>query len=635
MKDQLRMDEIRGQAWQREAVFDRATAKAEDRTVELSFSSEAPYSRWWGLETLSHEPGAVNLSRLNGGANLLVNHDPNDWAGVIESARVDGDRKGRATVRFGRSARAQEIFEDVRDGILRSVSVGYRIDEMKLLREAEGEDDEFLVTKWTPHEVSLVTVPADATVGVGRCDNISQSAASPAAPMKGAKTMAEQQTAPAGANAEIRAGDISVGPDMAAQEKSRKELIRDVCRKADIPEQVAARWILEGVPVDEAQRRALEVLSERHKDIKTSAANIGLSSREVQDYSLFRMIEAIANGTPNKAGLEFEAHKAIQSRINRLPNERSFFLPSDKVCHLQPVERSGRHEARTLYVPAEVLKRDLTVGTSDAGGYLVETANQSFIELLRNNSVCMTLGATRMTGLVGNVAVPKQTAAATTYWLTNEATGITESQQTFGQLLMQPKNVGAYTELSRQLTLQSSPSAEALVMTDLARAVALAVDAAGLEGSGSGGQPTGIANTASIGSVTGTTIAYAGILEFQTDVLAGNVRGGRKGYATTPTVAGLLAGRSRFSNTDTPLWEGNLETGAVAGYPGLSSNQLTAGSMIFGDWSQLVVAEWGVLEIEVNPFANFAAGIRGIRAMYTVDVGVRYAAAFSRATSIT
>ena len=329
-------------------------------------------------------------------------------------------------------------------------------------------------------------------------------------------------------------------------------------------------------------------------------------------------------------------HKTIQSKLNRLPNERSFYLPSDRTCHLQPVAPGSRQESRSFYVPAEVLKRDLTVGTAGAGGYLVETANQGFIDLLRNRSVAMALGATRLTGLQGNITVPKQTAAATAYWLANESTSITESQQTVGQMALTPKNVGAYTEISRQLLLQSSPSAEGIVMSDLARVIALAIDAAALEGSGVSGQPTGIANTASIGSVTGTSLAAAGVLEFQADVAAGNVVPASGGYATTPAVAALLMVRPELPTTGTErLWKGNLWNGELFAMPAMSSNQLTAATMIFGDWSQLVVAEWGVLEIEVNPFANFQAGIRGVRAMYTVDVGVRYAAAFSRATSIT
>jgi HK97 family phage major capsid protein len=240
-----------------------------------------------------------------------------------------------------------------------------------------------------------------------------------------------------------------------------------------------------------------------------------------------------------------------------------------------------------------------------------------------------------LSGLQGNVTLPTQTGGGTAYWLTNEATAITESQQTLGQLSMTPKNVGAYTEISRQLMMQSSPAADMLVMNDLSRVLALAIDLAALEGSGASGQPTGISNTGSIGAVTGTSLAYAGILEFQTDVAAANALAGNCAYVTTPAVAALLATRQRFSSTDTPLWNGNVLDGTMSGFRAMSTNQLTAASMIFGDFSQVVIGEWGMLELALNPYANFTAAISGVRAIQTVDVGIRYAGAFSRATSIT
>jgi hypothetical protein len=93
--------------------------------------------------------------------------------------------------------------------------------------------------------------------------------------------------------------------------------------------------------------------------------------------------------------------------------------------------------------------------------------------------------------------------------------------------------------------------------------------------------------------------------------------------------------RQRFSGTDTPLWTGSVLDGQVAGFRGTTTTQVTAASMTFGDFEQVVIGEWGLLEIALNPYANFTSAITGIRAMQSVDVGIRQAAAFSRATSIT
>jgi HK97 family phage major capsid protein len=173
------------------------------------------------------------------------------------------------------------------------------------------------------------------------------------------------------------------------------------------------------------------------------------------------------------------------------------------------------------------------------------------------------------------------------------------------------------------------------VLRDFSKVLALAVDLAALEGSGSAGQPTGISTTAGIGAVTGTSLAYAGVVEFQTDVAAGNALDMGSAYVTTPAVASLMLQRQRFSSTDTPLWTGNVLDGQMAGFRATTTTQLTAASMIFGDFSQVVIGEWGMFEIAMNPYANFPAGITGIRGMQTIDIGVRQAAAFSRATSIT
>jgi HK97 family phage major capsid protein len=352
-----------------------------------------------------------------------------------------------------------------------------------------------------------------------------------------------------------------------------------------------------------------------------------MSKREIKGYSMMRAIRSVADNNWNQAGLELEAHKEIAKRTGAQPDPNKFFVPLEVQNDARIPQVSRNH--------LDYAKRDMTVGTTTAGGFLVETQNIGFIEMLRNRSVTLSMGAQRLTGLVGNVSIPRQTAAATAVWLATEASTLTESQQTLGQLVLTPKTVGGYTEISRQLLIQSSPDAEGIVTGDLAMITALAVDLAALEGTGASGQPTGIANTGGIGSFSGTSLGYAGIIECQTDVASGNVKPVSGGYVTTPSVAGLLKQRQRFSSTDTPVWGGNIWDGSIEGFPAMSSNQLTAATMIFGDWNKVVVAEWSVLEIEVNPFANFQAGIVGVRAMYTVDVGVRYPIAFTRGTTIT
>ena len=135
---------------------------ADTDTFELSFSSETPVARQYGDEVLSHAAGAVDLSRLNDSAPLLFNHNPDQLLGVVDSARVVGG-KGRATVRWGTSPEAAAKRQDVAIGVLRNVSVGYQINEMD-----QDEDGNYVARNWTPVEISLVSVPSDPTVGIGR-----------------------------------------------------------------------------------------------------------------------------------------------------------------------------------------------------------------------------------------------------------------------------------------------------------------------------------------------------------------------------------------------------------------------------------------------------------------------------------
>jgi len=141
----------------------------EKRTVDISFSSEEPVRQWFGSEILDHKKKSVDLTRLNNGAPFLVNHNSNDLAGVVESAKIDtGDKVGRAKIRFGNSERAKEIFQDVVDKIRTKVSVGYIVRKMVREKEEEGQPTIYRVLDWMPIEISSVPIPADNSVGVGR-----------------------------------------------------------------------------------------------------------------------------------------------------------------------------------------------------------------------------------------------------------------------------------------------------------------------------------------------------------------------------------------------------------------------------------------------------------------------------------
>lgn len=616
--------------------------KAESEPLRMSFpaSSETPVDRWFGTEVLRHDEKSIRMDRLKGGAApLLFNHNWDDPIGMVDGARVQGKRL-YVDVHFFDTARAREVAAMVEGG-MRNVSIGYELYEVT----EDKKSSTYTATDWGVHEVSFATIPADPTVGYGRGGEaaarlvrITPAEPDPVPLNQPAATAANLKESQVDQTTDAAAGQIAdaqqqtralqqqqgtPGNQALEMERMRRRGIENLCKANNIADNQRDYWIGAGLGLEAISDDLLKIIQERGEKNPQSKAKLGLSDGESRQYSLVRALLAASENNWSGAGFELECSREISKRMNTVPDAKKFYVPFEV-------------QARQLAIPPHLRgRRDLTVASASGGGYLVGTENVSFIEMLRNRSVAYRMGAMRLGGLQGNITVPKQTGAATWYWLSSESTSITESQQTMGQMALSPKTGGAYTEISRQLLLQSSPDAEVLVTSDLGRVGGLGIDSAVLAGSGASGQPTGITNTAGIGSVTGTSIDFAKVLEFQTDIAASNVMPERGGYATTPAVAALLMQRVKFTSTASPLWEGNLWDGSMCGFAAMSSNQMASATMLFGDWSSVVVAEWGVLEINVNPFANFQAGIIGVRAMVSMDCGLRYPAAFSLASSIT
>lgn len=608
-------------------AFDLASRAAGSDGIPVVISTDAVVTVFDGPELLVHSAEAIDLRRAP--LPIIATHRSNQVnVGIVDNLQlVGGQMRGVAT--FGSRPEAAGYREDVEAGIIRSISVGYA-----RVKSTLRKDGVLVTTRWMPTHAALVAEPADINAGFFRSlesvpafeieaereaepETVPSSVTTAnTAANQGDTTVSEEKTAAAGASAER-------SNDGAAIERLRIQTIHRLCSQHKVPDAEREAWIGDGVSEDEAARKVLAIIAERgNRNPETSVAAVGMSKREVEQYSVFRAVRAVLDKNWSKAGLEHEAHKEIQKRTNANINENTFYVPLEVQLQKAAVDRNAR--------------RDLSVAAG-GGGYLVETSNQSFIDLLRNKSVLFTMGATRLSGLVGNVNIPKQSAAATAVWLASETATATESAQTLVQVPLTPKTVGAYTEVSRLLLLQSSPDAEGLVMGDLAKVTALAADLAGLHGSGGSGQPQGIVGSSGVGSTTCTTIGtdtYLKMVDFQSDLANANALAGKLGYVTTPDVAKLLSAYSRFASTDTPIWNGNLLNAMVAGFPAMTSKQVTAGYMFFGDWSQLIVGEWGVLAVEANPYANFQAGIVGIRALYTVDIALRYGEAFSVSTSV-
>jgi HK97 family phage major capsid protein/HK97 family phage prohead protease len=587
--------------------------EGEPQRISFSLSSETPVERFYGNEILIHSKDAVRLDRLNRNAMpLLFNHNPDDVIGMVDAGNVR-DKRLFVDAHLFDTERAKEVGAMLRGG-LRNVSVGYRIHNA----EEDSKTSDVRVTDWEPYEASVVSIPADQSVGFGRSavPEFEVSFRNPANPAatQGDTYVSNVETAPAGVNADVSV-EITRQALPVEFEKARKEGIANLCRANNLDERYERSWVESGADLVKVSKDLLEILQERSRTNPQSVTKLDLSKADARRYSLVRALRAASNKDWKDAGLELECNKELVKRLNRVPKA-----------------------ATSFFVPLDVMMRDMTVAGVTGSNYLVQTDNQpgSFIDMLRNTSVALRMGVTRLSGLQGNVTIPKMTAGNTAYWLADENTQITESQPTIGQLSLSPKNVAALTELSHQLLQQSSPDAESLVLTSIARDIGLAVDVGVLRGSGSAGQPTGIITTGSIGAFTGTSLASAGVLDAQADVAGANVPVEQCGYVTTPAVAALLMARPELPTTGTErLWKGNIGQGTLFGLPAMSSGQMSSATALFGWWPSVVLAEWGVLELMTNPFSDFTRGLTAVRGWYTCDVGVRYAGAWSYSSSIT
>jgi HK97 family phage major capsid protein len=313
--------------------------------------------------------------------------------------------------------------------------------------------------------------------------------------------------------------------------------------------------------------------------------------------------------------------------------------------------RSGRNPQGLFFPtnarPNAAERRDLSLTTGNGAALVQTDVSPDVIDILRNKSVVRSLGATVISGLIGNLAVPRISASSTTYWVADGAS-ITASNPTIDQVTFSPHHVGGIVSLSRSIIMQSTPDAALLVENDLAALIATATDQAALFGSGTGGQPLGILSQIGLnvvpGGANGAAITWQNIQALVGSVDLSNALMGNLGFATNAKVTrSMRSALKTTTDTSSNFILGN--NGQLAGYPlGASQNVSSTGtkgtgtglsSMIFGDWSSLVIAEWSALDLLVNPYgASYSAGGVDVRAMATVDINFRHIPAFAALTDI-
>jgi HK97 family phage major capsid protein len=633
-----------------------------DETLTFSFSSEAPVERWFGREILVHEEGSVDLGRMNDGGVYLWNHNRDVVLGVAEKAWLGDDRRLYSTVRWSpntleKGSEEYKRRQDVEAGIVRNVSFAYEIN--KIDERADG----FYVTEWNVLEVSSVSVPADQTVGLGRAMDEPvavepEPAPSAPEPEPVAVATAEPQPEPLRSltvqtaertdspdeqplTTEINVAEVQ--QDARRAERERVASIRGMCDQFQLSE-LAEKLINDDASIDAARAVVMEQIGMRKVEFQgrvhdAGGAELGLSKREIKRFSLCRLLLHMTEPTnarlADAAGFELEVARAAADLQARTLNKSARGV-------LIPWEVLG--VSRAAQTPGQV------VGTFGDGGALVGTdrLDAQFIDLIRNRSAFLNSGLTMLSGLEGNVEIPKKLSSSQ-YYFVGENADVPNSKLTFGLVNMIPRTIGVRVPISRRMMLQSSPDIDNLVRLDMAESVALGMDSTIGYGTGSNGQPLGIINTTGIGSVTLTNgktkpfpVSLGGAptslvcgewdnyVDLETELAIDNLDDGSMRYIMNSVVKGALKQTLRASAAGSDYIM--TDAGQVNGYPVTVSNQMQLNDVLFGNFADCVVGMWSGLDLIVDQVTQAASGQTILNVHQDFDVAVRRPQSFALGT---
>jgi len=605
-----------------------ASKAADDERIPVALSSELPVRRydWWDgawyEEVLDHGRDAVDLSYAGDGMPFLDSHNTREQHGILEEVTVDGDRKLRAMLRMSKSARAQEIRQDILDHIRKKVSIAYSI-ERQVLESTTGTMKRYRVTRWTPYEGSTVAIPADYSVGINRS---ADGAAVPFRILPGSEP-------PRVGKEKVMANETDtaqVADQARTAERTRVNEIRKLGTRFTVAEEKVEAWVTGGASPDQVAR---EILLERQAELDNKIQNpttaaLDLPERENKPFSIGRALVAMATGNWANAGYERAISMAVAKKLQR--ESSGILIPNN-------VRLAG------LRMPGLQQRTVLSVAGSTTGADMVFTEAGPFIDVLRNLSVVLRMGTPLLSGLQGNLALPKQLTPGTAAKVAeNPGSDFSESNMTLDQVNWTPKNLASTQAYSKQLLAQSVEAIDQLVINDILAVISLLFDYKCLHGPGSG-DITGLYGITGVNSVAmGGAITFPGVVAMESAVEADNAAVGTMGYVTTPEIKGRAKSTQMFAGSNgVPLWTGGVD-GEMNGYRALASNQVsktlessTKHGLLFGAWSSALAADWGAIDLTVDMFTRARQGLVNVTGLYLADFNTRYPEAFAKATGLT
>lgn len=459
------MRSIRGEQVERTFQVERDGIDQEARTAWLSIASERPYERWWGIEVLDHKKQSIRDERLRAGAALLVGHDPGDQVGVVEKFEITAQKKLRILARFGRSARAEEIWQDVLDGIRRNTSVGYIIHDLVLEKSEEGINT-YRVTDWEPLEGSLVSIPADPSVGLGR-----QHAHA-----------TEQKDTPMPLTQEEKdkiAADARATAQREAEEAAERETAREQVRQAEMSRINAIMAAGREFADLGGNELAAELIKEGNATVETFKARM-LDKQRDNKHTNQRPVPEDGKPTWGSEG----RHIIMRGQKLRAFTQPLRFNDGSKMEPMEAAYRSGQwlmalvtgsqraHRWCKENGLGDYLQQRVMTGDVDsAGGYLIPTEmEQAIIDLREDYGLARRL-CRRRPMATDTKSVPKRAGGVTAYFIEEDNEGITASDKSWGNVNFVAKTLAALSLISENLEEDSIID----VVDDLAREQAYAM----------------------------------------------------------------------------------------------------------------------------------------------------------------
>lgn len=546
------------------AEIDTSAIDQEKRTITIPVSSEIVVDRGWYKEILLHSAESVNLERLKNGANALVNHKEDKLIGVIEDAYIGEDRRLYATVRFSKGSLGEEVFNDVVDGIRRNVSISYEFgdfdyEEVKEHPEKTGNDiPMFRILRWTPLEVSFVSVPADHTVGVGRSK--------------------ENET---NNKPELKMPDI----DKLAEERQKTiEEIRALGTTHNLPYDFAIQG---NYSIEQYRGYVLQHIP-RSKPLNSDAY---LDEENLREYSLSRGIRSTLN---NENCFEKEVHNELSKKFG--VRSKGLLVP-------QNIFERG-HGKR-----AAVATGSKFVGTDFRGDL--------FIDALAPQNILDILGVNLMNGLTGNIEIPKLNSDLGFGWAAAETAAVTESTLDDGQIKMNPKKGGVFTEVSTRLMEQSDLVLEMVIRNSIFRSLGNTLAKVLHEGSAT---INGIKQLLNATKVTAADVNRNKLLQFKAAVQQLNASGLNMFWVANSTTMATLQSR--------PVVEGQAiflcsDDNKIISRSALEFSPISDRHLFYGNYENVYIGTWGPYEILTNPYIKDTEGL--VRLTMNADTDIAFA----------